>query len=84
MHSIREDIRAVIQEKVNGKIDKIDKKLDDYIKDSNEWRERAQPAIDMGTNLKGFGKVLGVIVGFMAAIGASWSLIVWLAGIIKK
>lgn len=54
-------------------------KLESYIsKDEQEWKDwkiKAQPSLDLGTNLRGFGKVLaymiatiGGLVGVTAAI----------------
>lgn len=65
-----EQIKAVIRETVNGKIDKIDAKLDTYIKEDTEWKQKAEPVIKMGENVQGFGKVSLYIIGFIAsAIG---------------
>ena len=79
-----EHIEAIIQLKVNGKIDRITARLDTYIKDDEEWKLAAKPVLDLGNNITGFGKVVGAIVGVMAAIGSSWVLIQWIGGIFKK
>lgn len=65
---INKNIEQTIIKTVNGKIDRIDQKLDDYIKQDNEWKEAAQPTIEMGNNVRGFGKVLAYLLGTAAAI----------------
>ncbi len=50
-------------------------KLENYItKDEQEWKEwkiMAQPSLDLGTNLRGFGKVLAYLVGTIGAIAGA-------------
>lgn len=73
-----ETMRATVQQAtadavritVNGKIDRLDTKLEAYIKEDNAWKESAQPTIDMGNNARGFGIIFMKIVGVLAAIGA--------------
>lgn len=65
---IRESIQTTIQEKVNGKIDKLHVKLDTYIKEDTEWKNKAEPVIQMGQNVQGFGKVSLYILGFVASV----------------
>lgn len=78
---ITEQIGVAVKMTVNGKIDALNKKVDDYIKSDNEWKERAQPTIELGTNVRGFGKVFAYIIGTAAAVGG---LIVLLEGLFKK
>lgn len=56
---------------VNGKIDKITMKLDDYISDDNDWKRMARPVIEMGKNLQGFGIVVLYILSALAALGGA-------------
>lgn len=56
---------------VNGKIDKINTKLDAYIVDDNEWKKTAKPVIEMGKNLQGFGVVALYILTVLAALGGA-------------
>lgn len=63
-----EQIKTIITETVNGKIDKLHIELRQYIKEDTEWKERAEPVILMGNNVRGFGKVSLYILGFVAAI----------------
>jgi hypothetical protein len=73
---LKKTIYDAVQQTVNGKIDKINDKLDAYIKVDTEWKERAEPVIEMGTNVRGFGRVSLYIVGFIASVtGAIYTII---------
>lgn len=65
-----DNIKETIKTTVNGKIDRIEKKLDTYIEEDNKWKAAAQPTIDMGNNVRGFNKVLMYILGIGAALYA--------------
>ncbi len=80
-HTISTQIEISVRATVNGKIDNLNKKVDDYIKSDNEWKDRAQPTIELGTNVRGFGKVLAYLIGTAAAVGG---LIVLLESLFKK
>ncbi|MCX6756346.1 MAG: hypothetical protein NTX85_03325 [Candidatus Nomurabacteria bacterium] len=67
-------ISKQIEITVNGKIDNLNKKVDDYIKSDNEWKDRAQPTIELGTNVRGFGKVFAYLIGTAAAVGGLFAL----------
>lgn len=64
-------LEKVVEKKVNGKIDHLHVKLDTYIKEDTEWKARAEPVIQMGNNVRGFGKVSLYIVGFVAAVAGA-------------
>jgi uncharacterized protein YeeX (DUF496 family) len=65
-------LQDTIDKKVNGKIIRLDEKLDAYIKHDMEWKETVQPVIDaydtvnrVGGFVQWFSKVIlaiGVIV----------------------
>lgn len=57
-----------IETNVNGKIKNLTAKLDEYIKDDNEWKAQALPAIELGKNAIGFGKALSWILGIGLAV----------------
>lgn len=80
-----DDLTKLVEEQKYALIDHVkeDKitawKLENYItKDEQEWKAwklLAQPSLDLGTNLRGFGKVLayliatiGGIIGVVAAV----------------
>jgi hypothetical protein len=68
-------LQDTIDKKVNGKINRLDEKLDEYIKHDMEWKETVQPVIEayqavnnIGTFVQWFSKVIlaiGVIVGMI-------------------
>lgn len=60
-------VRDEIERSVNGGIRAIDKKLDDYIKEDTEWKDKTQPAIDNMTNLSTAWKM---VLGFLVSLGA--------------
>ena len=66
---ISKQVETAVKVTVNGKIDDLNKKVDEYIKSDNEWKERAQPTIELGTNVRGFGKVFVYLIGTIAAVG---------------
>lgn len=45
IQELREHLSNVVHETVNGKIDKLHRKLDDYIADDTEWKVRAEPVV---------------------------------------
>lgn len=68
--TIKETVENAVRATVNGKIDRMNTKLDTYIKEDNEWKEQAQPTIEMGNNVRGFGKVTVYLLGVAAALFA--------------
>ena len=70
-----QEIKKAVQETVNGQINNLSRKLDDYIVDDTEWKKRAESVILMGENVQGFGKVSLYIVGFIASVGGAVMII---------
>ena len=60
---------------VNGKIRALTDRFDAYVKEDTKWKEEAQPAIELGKNIKSFGIVTISILGAIAAFGAAFSVI---------
>lgn len=65
----------VVREVVNGKIDKIDVKMDllsgkydQHAKDDALWQETANPVIKLANNLSGSGKALIIFAGGLSII----------------
>lgn len=56
-------------------------KLDAYIKDDTEWKERAEPVIILGNNARGASKAVLYISGVIVAIGGAYEM---LRNIFKK
>ena len=68
LQTIREEVNDTVKVVVNGKIDRIQQKLDDYIASDIEWKNQAKPSIELGRNVNGFGRVLAYILGTFAGI----------------
>lgn len=68
IHKIEPAVEKSIEKYVNGKIRVMDGKLDAYIVSDNEWKALAQPVVDLGKNLQGFGKVALYTIGFVASV----------------
>ena len=64
---------------MNGKIDKISKKLDDYIVVDEAWKKTATPYVKFGTNVKGFAVIAGYFSAFIVSVTACWTFIEWCA-----
>ncbi len=75
-------VKLAVQEKVNGKIDKLTVKIDDYIKDDMDWKRESE---DMRAWFKNFTlgkkmiinatKVISIIGGAIIALGGAWVII---------
>jgi hypothetical protein len=74
MHKMEKGIEESINRNVNGKIKRIDEKLDAYIMSDNEWKEKYSPMLEAFTSISTSGKLilkLAVGVGsFLLAITA--------------
>ena len=68
---IQDSIAEAVKITVNGKIDKLNYKLDKYIDDDNAWKKTAQPVIDMGNDTRVFSKVVLWIAGAIVAVGGA-------------
>lgn len=72
---LEKSVKETIEKTVNGKINRLDQKLDEYIKHDLEWKETVQPVIDaylvankVGSFVQWISKVIlaiGVIVGVL-------------------
>lgn len=72
---LEKSVKETIEKTVNGKINRLDQKLDEYIKHDLEWKETVQPVIDaylvankVGSFVQWMSKVIlaiGVIVGVL-------------------
>lgn len=73
--NLKETVESSVKMYVNGKIDRLNDKIDVYIKEDNEWKTLVMPEIEAVANVRGFGKVTvgllaigGTIVGIIAGI----------------
>ena len=78
-NDIQAHIADTVRLTVNGKIDKINTKLDTFMKEDLEWKARAQPILDLGANVRGFNKGLVYLLGILGMVGAGWVVITFVA-----
>jgi len=74
MHKMEKGIEESINRNVNGKIKRIDEKLDAYIVSDNQWKDKYSPMLEAFTSISVSGKIiLKLVVGvgsFVLAIAA--------------
>lgn len=68
---IDETISKGIEKHVNGKIKAIDAKLDAYIKDDNEWKDRYSPYLEGIVGVSVGGKIMVKFILGIATVGAA-------------
>lgn len=78
---IKDTVEATTKVIVNGKIDRLQSKLDQYILDDNEWKKSAQPAIDLGNTARGASTAALWLAGVVITIGGAIAII---TGFFKK
>lgn len=61
-------IEKIIKLTVNGKIDRLTDRVENYIKTDDDWKEKAQPILEIGGDIRSFGKILFVLLGIAATI----------------
>lgn len=64
-------IQKGIETHVNGKIKKIDEKLDAYIVSDNAWKDTYSPYVKGLASVSDGGKIMGKFVIFIGAVGAA-------------
>lgn len=80
IQSIDKNIDTSVEKYVNGKIRRLDEKIDDYIKsdiehrneykrETLEWRERIEKKVEPLDNLTGFSKTSLYLLGFLGSVG---------------
>lgn len=78
------NIESTIRLTVNGKIDKINDKIDNYIKADTEWKERVTPSIDLMEKIGGFSDGTLFTLKLIGLIGAATAVIYGLIDYLKK
>ena len=67
--ALREGTAETIERVVNGKIKRIDEKLDKYIVQDTEWKLTIQPVIDAYATAENAGKFVQWAARILAALG---------------
>lgn len=68
-------VATAVELNVNGKIRKMDAKLDAYILSDNDWKTEAQPVVNMGKQAKGFSVVTLYIAGAIITLGGAIEIV---------
>lgn len=68
LQELREHLQGVVQETVNGKIDRLSHKLDEYIQDDMEWKSEAQPLVDAFKGGSWFMKTIIAALKFLGLL----------------
>ena len=96
-NKLESTIAASIEKNVNGKIRKLDEKIDVYINEDNQykeritketydWRKGADDKLKIVSDIQAFGNVGSKILGFIIMLGAAsgaWFSVVKLVDWIK-
>ena len=69
------EIKHVIRDTVNGKIDNLRQDLRNYIKEDTEWKLNADPVIKTLNNLTGTGRFLIMLFGGLGTIAGAYLVI---------
>jgi hypothetical protein len=78
-----EAIGKAIKIHVNGKIDKLHEKIDNYIIEDNKWKEEAQryreeklePIVETTSNLAWGGRFMKGSLGFIVLVGTAIAVV---------
>jgi glutamate dehydrogenase/leucine dehydrogenase len=76
-----------IEKNVNGKIRRLDEKIDMYIREDNEykermtretgeWRKGADDKLAVVASVQGFGKVAGYLLAIIITLGGATAVVV--------
>jgi hypothetical protein len=75
MHKMEQGIELAINKNVNGKIKRLDEKIDAYIISDNEWKKEFEPYVKGLSNVTGGGKILVWVSGAVVSIWGAILLI---------
>jgi hypothetical protein len=75
---IKEHLSEVVVKTVNGKIDQLNLKLDNYIDNDMAWKDRAEPLVKAYENSSWLWKIVLNVMKFVVLVGAvigAWLII---------
>tara|TARA_R110000868_G_scaffold114344_1_gene306415 strand:+ start:159 stop:452 length:294 start_codon:yes stop_codon:yes gene_type:complete len=84
---LQNTVAESIEKNVNGKIRALDFKIDTYIredteykerseKSSEEWRTQADDKLQLVSDIQGFSKIMFKVIGFIVGIGGAVAVII--------
>ncbi len=68
-------IELSVRRHVNGNIIGLKTLIDNYIKEDEEWKKRAEPVIKMGENAQGTSKFVLYLSGLILAMGGAYLMV---------
>ena len=71
MHKMEQGIELAINKNVNGKIKRLDEKIDAYIVQDNAWKAEFEPYMKGLANVTGGGKILVWVTGAIISIAGA-------------
>ena len=71
MHKMEQGIELAINKNVNGKIKRLDEKIDAYIVQDNAWKAEFEPYMKGLANVTGGGKILVWVTGAVISIAGA-------------
>lgn len=78
IHKMESKIEESINKNVNGKLDKMHIKIDNYIATDNEWKVKYSPYLEGIVGVSVGGKImLKVLLGFASIGGAVLAIKAW-------
>lgn len=75
MHKLEGGIETSINKNVNGKLDKMNTKIDDYIKSDLLWKDTIMPSIEIMRKMEGFYTVGSAILKTLVILGGAGGVI---------
>lgn len=81
---LKKTIEIAIEKHVNGKMDKMNHKLDDYITADNQWKKDVTPSIEVMKQIQGFSSTTAYIVKFIIGMGSVSAIIIALIKWLKQ
>ena len=83
-----EQLKKILKESfdiyINGKIDKMNMKLDTYIREDNQWKDSVNPSIETMRKIQNFSSVTRWIVQSILLVGAVVGAVLYLINLGKK
>lgn len=71
LQELKDHVAETITLVVNGKIDRLNLKLDNYIDNDMAWKERAEPLIKAYENTGWLWKIVLKVLKFIVLLGAA-------------
>jgi hypothetical protein len=81
---IDSSVEFAVKKYVNGKIDNLNAKIDNYIEEDTKWKETASPYVKSVQEFVGFSKVGGIIMKGLLLVGGAVGVIAAFINYLKE